>query len=83
MQELQSGTKVLVENTFQKERKGGKLEDKYKGPYVIPESLSKGVYELVNPDGKILKSKVTILSTLRYRVYDYRFMNMAIIYYMD
>ena len=60
MQELQPGTSVLVENTYQKERKGGKLEDKYKGPYKIHKALGKGVYELINADGKILKSKHNI-----------------------
>ena len=60
MQELKPGTKVLVENTYQKQRKGGKLEDKYKGPYTIHKSFGKGVYELVNADGKILKSKHNI-----------------------
>lgn len=60
MQELKPGTKVLVENTYQKERKGGKLEDKYKGPYKINKSLGKGVYELINSNGKILKSKHNI-----------------------
>lgn len=60
LQELQPGTKVLVENTYQKERKGGKLEEKYKGPYEIHKSLGKGVYELMSMDGKILKTKHNI-----------------------
>ena len=52
--------KVLLEDTHQKERKGGKLEDKYKGPYEIHKSLGKGVYELKNIGGKVLKTKHNI-----------------------
>ena len=52
--------KVLVENTKQKERKGGTLEHKYKGPYIIHESLGKGVYTLKAMDGNILKTKHNI-----------------------
>ena len=60
MQELKTGTKVLVENTYQKQRKGGKWEDLYKGPYVIHTSLGKGVYTLKKMDGTVLKSKHNI-----------------------
>ena len=61
LQELQPGTKVLVENTYQNwERKGEKLEDKYKDPYEIHKSLGRGVYELKNMDGKVLKTKHNI-----------------------
>ncbi len=57
MQELQPGTKVMVENTQQKERKGGKFENKYSGPYTIHTSEGKGVYTLKALDGKELKKK--------------------------
>ena len=60
LQELKPGTKVLVENTLQKERKGGKWEDLYKGPYIIHESLGKGVYTLKKMCGDVLKSKHNI-----------------------
>lgn len=60
LQELKPGTKVLVENTYQKQRKGGKWEDLYKGPYVIHNSLGKGVYTLKKMDGTVLKSKHNI-----------------------
>ena len=56
-QELLSGTKVLVENTKQKERKGGKLDNKYTGPYIIHNTDGKGVYTLKTLDGKVLKNK--------------------------
>ncbi len=48
---------MLVENTQQKERKGGKFEKKYGGPYVIHTSDGKGVYSL---SGQILKKKYNI-----------------------
>ncbi len=40
----------MVENTQQKERKGGKLENKYSGPYIIKTSDGKGVYTLKDLD---------------------------------
>ena len=46
-----------MENTQQKNRKGGKLDEKYKGPYIIHQSLGKGVYTLKTMDGKVLKTK--------------------------
>ncbi|XP_064386706.1 sporozoite surface protein 2-like [Halichondria panicea] len=52
--ELQLGIKVLVE------RKGGKLENKYSGPYIIKTSDGKGVYTLKDLDGKVLKKKCNI-----------------------
>ncbi|XP_064397442.1 uncharacterized protein LOC135344196 isoform X2 [Halichondria panicea] len=59
-QKLQPGIKVLVENTQQKERKGGKLENKYSGPYIIKTSDGKGVFTLKDLDGKVLKKKCNI-----------------------
>lgn len=60
IQELKPGTKVLVENTLQKERKGGKWEDLYKGPFIVRESLGKGVYTLKTMDGTAKKTKYNI-----------------------
>lgn len=37
---------VTVENTVQKEHKGGKLDDVYKVTYYVVESLGKGLYKL-------------------------------------
>lgn len=34
-EELPVGTEVMVENTAQKDRKGGKLDDMFKGNYFI------------------------------------------------
>lgn len=58
--ELSVGTKVWLENTAQKERKGGKMEPVWLGPYEINRSLGKGVYELKNDKGEIIKKKANI-----------------------
>ena len=52
----------MVENTQQKNRIEGKLDDKYKGPYIIHQSLGEGVYiyTLKSTDGKVLKTKHNI-----------------------
>jgi len=49
--ELPDGSLVLVENTAQKKRKGGKLCPAW--PYSVNKHLGKGVYELKNQDGVI------------------------------
>ena len=46
--ELSVGTRVLLENTAQKQRKGGKMDPVWLGPYRINRSLGKGLYELKN-----------------------------------
>ena len=50
----------MVENTAQKERKGGKLDHLFKGTYCIEESLGKGLYMLRNKQGSVLKKKFNI-----------------------
>ena len=57
---LPEGSQVLLENTAQKERKGGKMDKVWLGPYVINQHLGKGVYELRNMDGSVMKKKVNI-----------------------
>ena len=49
-----------MENTQQKQRKGGKLCDRWLGPYTINRNLGKGVYELRNSSGRVLKTKCNI-----------------------
>ena len=44
--ELPDGSLVLLENTAQKQRKGGKLCPAWLGPYSVNKHLGKGVYEL-------------------------------------
>ena len=48
---------MLLENTQQLQRKGGKLTERFKGPYIVRRCLGKGVYELETKDGKVLKTK--------------------------
>ena len=48
---------MLLENTQQLQRKGGKLTERFKGPYIIRRCLGKDVYELATKDGKVLKTK--------------------------
>ena len=59
-QVLLEGTEVLLENTHQKQRKGGKMEPLWLGPYVIHRDLGKGLYELKNAEGKLVKKKANI-----------------------
>ncbi len=66
MQTFSVGEKVLVENTRQKQRKGGKLADKWLGPYRINREISKGVYGLENIDGKLMKQSCNTSRLKRY-----------------
>ena len=68
--ELDLGMEVLIENSAQKERKGGKLEDAFLGPYIIHESLGKGLYKVKNKSGVILKKKVNIARLKMYKERD-------------
>ena len=58
-EEIAEGTQVLLENTAQKQRKGGKLEPAWLGPYVIHRCIGKGLYEL-SRDGKVVKKKANV-----------------------
>ena len=57
---LSDGTKVLVENTKEKQRKGGKLEPLWKGPHSVSRHIGKGLYEVKDDQGNIIKTKVNI-----------------------
>ena len=57
---LTKGTEVLLENTKEKQRKGGKLEKLWLGPYTIHTHIRKGVYELQNKVGHVMKKKANI-----------------------
>ena len=59
-EELSVGSLVMIENTAQKERKGGKLYELFKGTYTIAQSLGKGLYKLKNQQGKLLQKKFNI-----------------------
>ena len=52
---------VLLRNSAQDERKGGKLQQCWLGPYVIAEFVGKGVYKITNPKtGRTLKKGVNV-----------------------
>lgn len=63
---LPVGACVLLENTHQKQCKGGKLEPIWLGPYTISRDLGKGLYELSNGAGKVLKTKANIARLKEY-----------------
>lgn len=54
------GTEVLVENTADKQRKGGKLNTVWRGPYTISRFIGKGVYELSDKEGNVIRNKVNV-----------------------
>lgn len=60
------GSKVLLENTAQKQRKGGKMDPLWLGPYVITRDLGKGIYELSSLKGRVIKNKVNVHRLKRY-----------------
>lgn len=52
---------VLLRNSQRDGRKGGKLQQRWLGPYKVQESVGKGVYKLLNPStGKALKKVVNV-----------------------
>ena len=52
---------VLLRNSAQDGRKGGKLQQRWLGPYEITEFVGKGVYKLINPKSVCtLKKEVNI-----------------------
>ena len=55
LQEYAVGSKVLVKVMKNQHRMGGKLEDRWTGPYEVMEKLSKGRYCLKTKSGKVLK----------------------------
>ena len=57
--ELEIGTKVLLENTAQQQRKGGKKEPL--SPCTISRCLSKGIYKLKNMKGEVLNKKANMV----------------------
>ena len=59
-EELPEGAEVLLENTKQKQRKGGKYYPVWLGPYLINKSFGKGVYSLKKQNGDLLKSTANI-----------------------
>ena len=60
------GSQVLLENTAQKNRKGGKLEPAWLGPYTVNKYVGKGLYEL-SRKGSVLKKKASIVRLKLYK----------------
>ena len=58
--ELSEGCEVLLEDTAQKRKKGGKLDDVWLGPFTTHKSLGKGIYQLAAAQGRVLKRKADI-----------------------
>jgi len=54
----QIGDKVLYYNAAKEKQWSGKLEEKWKGPYYINETLPNDAYKLKEMNGKILKVPV-------------------------
>ncbi len=70
------GTEVLLENTAQKQRKGGKLEPTWLGPYIVKRCMGKGLYEL-SRNGKIVKTRANIARLKVYRKRSLKDMHLA------
>ena len=62
---LPEGTEVLLENTYQKQRKGEEIDPLWLAPYTIHRTLGKGLYELKNKVKK--KANVNRLKVYRRR----------------
>ncbi len=61
MATINIGTETLLENTAQKQRKGGTLEPTWLGPYIVNRCMGKGLYEL-SRNGKIVKTRANCTS---------------------
>jgi len=54
--EFEIGDKVLLYEAWREKQWSGKLQEKWKGPYVIHEKLFNGSYKLREMNGKVLKT---------------------------
>lgn len=59
------GDEVLLWNSRRADRKGGKSQNPWLGPYIISRTFPNGTYELVN-DGKIMKKKANAVNLKPY-----------------
>ncbi|EXX61501.1 hypothetical protein RirG_170630 [Rhizophagus irregularis DAOM 197198w] len=50
------GEKVLLYEAWREKQWSGKLQNKWKGPYLIHEEFGNGAYKLKELDGRILKT---------------------------
>ena len=51
------GSKVLLKDFSRKKRKGGKLDSRWTGPYIIEKNIGKGIYMLSSISNPKLKVK--------------------------
>ena len=64
---LENGDSVLQRNMLQKTKKGHKMEDKWTGPYIVSNlDESKGLCNLTNQEGKVLKTKCNVKQLKKY-----------------
>ena len=56
-EEIPEGAEVLLENTKQKQRKGGKYDPLWLGSYIVDKNNGKGLYSLKRKNGELLKSQ--------------------------
>ena len=67
LQTIKAGSLVLLRNSQRDGRKGGKLLQRWLGPYTVNKSVGKGVYKLQNPEtGKVLKKVVNVCRLKQY-----------------
>jgi len=60
------GNKVLLKDAAKEKQWSGKLQPKWKGPYIINEIVGKGAYKLRNLEGRILKAPYNIKLLKKY-----------------
>jgi len=80
MQKLHPGTKVLVENTKKLQRKGGKLEARFLGPYTVYSSTGKGLCVLATNQGVLLQRKYNMKRLKVYKYFNIVIKTIIIIY---
>lgn len=54
------GTEILLENTALQQRKGGEMDPVQMDPYTFSRCIGKGLYEVKNNQGDVLKKKANI-----------------------
>ena len=59
-EEIPEDAEVLLENTKQKQRKGGKYDPVWLGPNIVDKNNGKGLYSLKRKNGELLKSQANI-----------------------
>ena len=55
----------MLNNTRNAHRMGGKMDEKWTGPYEVVKSLSRGCYKLKATNGKVLKKSYNSTGSMR------------------